>query len=61
MDHLLHFRINEAVGDHFLIAFVVEQRFHALERHFAAETTQNISYLLIGNMMADQAIQFAAT
>ena len=32
MDHLLHFRINEAVGDHFLIAFVVEQRFHALER-----------------------------
>ena len=117
MDHLLHFRVNEAVGDHFLIAFVVEQRFYALERqvsftvsphnqaclyrlirdvvvavntrdffdqiffnlhvetparrnclplvfafgHFAAETTQNVCYLLIRNMMADQAIQFATT
>ena len=29
--------------------------------HFAAETTQNVSYLLIRNMMADQAIQFATT
>ena len=32
MDPLLYFRINEAVGNHFLIAFVVEQRFHALKR-----------------------------
>ena len=32
MDPLLYFRVNKAVGNHFLIAFVVEQRFHALKR-----------------------------
>ena len=29
---LLYFRVNEAIGDHFLIAFVVQHSFHALKR-----------------------------
>ena len=32
VDQLLDFRVDEAVGDHFLIAFVIQQRFHALQR-----------------------------
>ena len=32
VDQLLDFRVNKAVGDHFLIAFVVQQRFYALQR-----------------------------
>lgn len=117
MDYLLYFRINEVVGDYFLIVFVVEQRFYAFERqvsftvsiynqvclyrfirdvvvvvntrdffnqiffnfyietlvrrncllfvfvfgYFVVETTQNVSYLFIRNMMVDQAIQFVTT
>ncbi len=32
MDQLLHFRVNETVGDHFLVTFVVEHGFHTLQR-----------------------------
>ena len=117
VDQLLDFRVDEAVGDHFLIAFVVQQRFHALQRqvrfavgshdqtrlhrlvrnvvvavnashffnqiffdlhvetparrnrlpfalanrHFAAEALQNVGDLRVSDMVANQAIQLAAT
>ena len=32
MDPLLYFRIDKAIGNHFLVAFVIKQRFHALKR-----------------------------
>ena len=32
VQQLLNFRVDEAVGDHFLVAFIVKQRFYALER-----------------------------
>ncbi len=116
VDQLLHFRVNEAVGDHFLVTFVVQHGFHTLQRevgftvgahhqaslhrlirnvvvavnaghlfhqiffdlhietpawrngcplvlafgYFTAQTTQNVAHLRIGNVVANQAIQFAA-
>ncbi|MND88620.1 hypothetical protein D3C80_806510 [compost metagenome] len=54
MYQLLHLRINEAIGNNFLIAFVVEHGFHTLQRQIGFSVSphdQTCLHWLIGNIV----------